>query len=282
MSASAWQRAVAAGWLIPIHPGVARLAGAAPGQHQRIAAAVIAAGRGAMASHRSAAFLHGIPRPDGEPVDILVPGRRGRLKLAGVCCHRPTDELRLRPQRRSNIRCTDVLRTLCDLGAVDPAAVVGAVGHVLTAKLAPLPAVELTLMQHAEHGRSGVVALRRAIDSWSIDARPADSVLEPAMARLITRYGLPHAEFHARIEGWEVDFRFGGTPVIVECDGWAYHGLRRDQFERERIRDASLTAKGWIILRFSYRSITNRSKSVADQIRAALERWASVEPPDAA
>jgi hypothetical protein len=73
-------------------------------------------------------------------------------------------------------------------------------------------------------GRRGVVALRDAIADWSIDQKPADSVLETVMARLIARAGLPPVEFHPIIEGHEVDFRVIGTPVILECDGWKYHG----------------------------------------------------------
>ena len=282
MSSSAWHRAVQAGRLIQLHPGVARLPGTATTTEQRIAAAVLAAGRGALGSHRSAAYLLGIPRPDDDPVDILLLDRRGRLDLDGVVCHRPTDHEHLLPHRRSSIACTNILRTLCDLGAVDGRAVSGALGHALTAKMVSLAAMESTLSRHARSGRAGVVALRSAIDDWSIDSRPADSVLEPAMRRLIARHGLPAVEFHARIAGWEVDFRFVDSPVIVECDGWTYHGLRREQFERDRVRDAELIARGWIVLRFTYRSITGHSATVARRIRAALDTWSSVRPPDAA
>jgi very-short-patch-repair endonuclease len=170
---------------------------------------------------------------------------------------------------------------MCDLGAVDRYSVSGAVGHVLAHKLATLSALEATLIAHSRQGRAGITALREAIDDWSIESRPADSVLEPAMRRLVARYHLPPVEFHATIQGREVDFRFIGTPVIVECDGWAYHGLVREQFERDRSRDAELIASGWIVLRFTYRAITDRPGSVARQISAALVRWSRVHPPDA-
>jgi very-short-patch-repair endonuclease len=282
MSDSAWKRAIRSGRLVAMHPGVARLPGAADTAEQRIAAAVLASGAAAMASHRSAAYLLGIPRPPTDPVDVIAPRRPALRRLGTVRYHRPTDHLHLIPQRRAGIACTSILRTMCDLGAVDRLAVSGAVGHVLAHKLATLPALEATLIAHSIQGRTGVTALRQAIDEWSIDSRPADSVLEPAMRRLVTRYGLPHVEFHPVIGGHEVDFRFTGTPVIVECDGWAYHGLRREQFERDRVRDALLIAAGWIILRFTYRSITGRPGEVARQIESALNRWAVVIPPDAA
>jgi len=256
LSDSAWKRALRAGRLVAIHPGVARLPGAATTTEQRISAAILAAGHGAMASHRSAAHLWGMPRPADDPVDLVVTDRAAPRTLAGVCVHRPIDLAQLIPQRRSGLPCTNILRTLVDLGSVDARAVEGAVGHALSTRLATLDALEATLRVHARRGRSGTVALRRAIDVWSIDAKPADSVLEAAMRRLAARHRLPPLEFHPVIAGWEVDFRIVGSPVIVECDGWASHGLRVEQFERDRTRDAELATLGWVVLRFTYRAIT--------------------------
>jgi very-short-patch-repair endonuclease len=64
-----------------------------------------------------------------------------------------------------------------------------------------------------------------------------------------------------------------GTPVILECDGWAYHGLERTNFERDRRRDADLIAAGWIVLRFTYRAITTRRRTTADRIAATVAQW---------
>ena len=94
-------------------------------------------------------------------------------------------------------------------------------------KLVELSALEAALTEFARSGRSGVAALRAAIDEWSIDSKPSDSTLESAMNRLIDRYRLPPVHFHPIIEGWEVDFRVVGSPVILECDGWMWHGLDR-------------------------------------------------------
>jgi very-short-patch-repair endonuclease len=95
-------------------------------------------------------------------------------------------------------------------------------------------------------------------------------------------------DFHPVIEGYEVDFRVCDTPVILECDGWTYHGLDRTNFERDRDRDADLVAAGWIVVRFTYRAIVSRPAATAQRIRAAVERWApgdvitSPHPPDVA
>jgi very-short-patch-repair endonuclease len=282
LSRSAWYRAIDAGTLIQVHPHVARLPGTIDTSEQRIIAGVAAVGPGALASHRSAARLWGVPRPENDPVDV-IDGRDGtQAALAGVVVHRPVDRKRLTPQRRFEIPCTNVLRTLADLGAVDPGGVSEAVGHVIAVRLADLNALETAAREHSQRGRPGIPALRNAIDDWSIDAKPADSVLEAAMARLISRYGLAPVEFHPIIEGHEVDFRVIDAPVILECDGWAHHGLDRAGFERDRERDADLIAAGWIVVRFTYRAVTVQPGAVARRIRAATERWLESPSPDAA
>ncbi len=282
LSRAAWYRAIEAGTLIQVHPHVARLPGTADTPEQRIAAAVLSVGDSALASHRSAARLWGVSRPDHDPVDVITPGVHRGLRLDGVVLHRTADRDHLNRLRRFNIPCTSILRTLVDLGAVDPGGVVGAVGHSIATGLAGLGAIEHTLQVHARQGRAGVAALRAATDEFSIDAKPADSILEPAMKRLIDRFGLPPVEFHPTIEGWTVDFRVIGTPVILECDGWTYHGLVRSNFERDRRKDTELIAAGWIVIRFSYRSIVVTPGHTAERIRRAIRRWSEIPAPDAA
>ena len=279
LSRTAWYRAIERGTLQPLHPRVARMIGTPDTPEQRIVAGVLATGGPAVASHRSAARLWGVPRPDHDPVDVIPASGRRDLALDGVIVHRPTDRARLTPQRRYGISCTNILRTIIDLGAVDPSGVHAAVGHAVATRLASLGAIERAVGEHARPGRAGIVAARDAIDDWSIDDKPADSVLEAMMTRLIERFGLPPVELHPIIEGHEIDFRVIDTPVLLECDGWTHHGLDRDGFERDRERDADLVAAGWIVVRFTYRAVTIRPKATADRIRAALRRWAPGHPP---
>jgi len=282
LSRSSWYRAIAAGSLVQVHPHVARLPGTATSPEQRIIAAVLAVGDGALASHRSAARLWGVTRSDRDPVDVITTRSGTEAHLDGVVVHHPSDRLHLIPQRRSNIACTNIVRTLVDLGAVDPAGVDDAVGHALAVDLVNLGALHATVLAHSRQGRAGVGPLRAAIETWSIDGRPADSVLETAMHRLVERYRLPPVEFHPVVEGREVDFRVAGTPVLLECDGWIHHGRDRAGFERDRDRDADLVAAGWVVVRFSYRAITIRPGRTADRIREAVDRWSSTPAPDAA
>ena len=272
LSRAGWYRALRAGAFEQLHPGVARLAGTPRTYRQRVAAAVMAVDRPtAVASHRSAASLWLGHEPDDDVLVDLLFAERGRTRrLDGVLVHRPTDLARLSPQRVDGIRCTNLLRTLVDLGAVDPEGVQPLLGHALSTGAVSVGAVQAALLEHARPGRGGVTALRAAVDEWVIDARPADSVLEVAFRRLVARHHLPPVEFHPRIEGWEVDFRFVGTRLLVECDGWMTHGLDRTQFERDRRRDDDLRAAGWIVSRHTYRAITRRSADTARRLRRLL------------
>ncbi len=281
MSRSAWYRAHDAGSLIHVHPGVARLPGAPITPEQRIAAAVLAGESSLLASHRSCVRLWGVPRSDHDPIDVLVVGRMPKRHLEGVVVHRPRDQHRLEPHHRRGIACTHVLRAMVDLGAVDPSGVPDAVGHVLTTKLTSIAALERAVIEHSARGRAGVPALRDALTMWRVDGKPSDSTLEKTMRHLVDRYRLPPVEFHASVEGSQVDFRVTGTPLILECDGWTWHALDRAQFEHDRDRDAELIAAGWIVVRFSYHAITKTPGRVARRVREALERWGDRPAPDA-
>ena len=65
------------------------------------------------------------------------------------------------------------------------------------------------------------------------------------------------------------------SPLVLECDGWATHGRERGQFERDRTRDADLAALGFVVLRFTYRSIVKRPARFRPHSTAVnVARWA--------
>jgi hypothetical protein len=135
VSRVSWYRALASVRLEMVQPGVARLWGSPRTREQRIAAALLSIGDGAVASHRSAAFLWGVPRPPGDPVDVIVARGRHVPELVGVDVHRPADWADLVPTSRGGIPVTNPLRMLCDLAAVDPDGLAGAVEHITTTGL---------------------------------------------------------------------------------------------------------------------------------------------------
>ena len=181
--------------------------------------------------------------------------------------------LQLRPVWRLGIATTDPLRTLVDLGAVDPSGVDAALLRFVVDGFVTPRAVRAALVRHSQHGRHGVVALREALDRWSLDDKPADSDLESLMGEILVTFGLPPAEFHSNVCGYEVDFLIIGTNVVVECDGWTAHGADHDQFEFDRVRDADLLAQGYITLRVTWRQMVRSPRAVAKRIEHTLAQW---------
>ncbi|HLH47211.1 MAG TPA: type IV toxin-antitoxin system AbiEi family antitoxin domain-containing protein [Acidimicrobiales bacterium] len=103
-------------WWVALHPGVYSRAVPPPGPEARTLAACLAHGAGAVASHRSAAYLWDLlTKPPAHPtLTVLL---RSTSHLRGVEIRRRDD---LDPRRavvRGGIPVTDPLRTLADLGA---------------------------------------------------------------------------------------------------------------------------------------------------------------------
>jgi very-short-patch-repair endonuclease len=166
------------------------------------------------------------------------------------------------------------MRMLVDLGAVDPAGVASALDDVLTQLIASFTAVRNGMFRHARRGHTGIGALRAALQEWEIQGSPADSRLEVRMNELLETFRLPPADFHAIVSGYEVDFLVRGTRVVLECDGFEAHGLDRDQFEFDRLRNAELTADGHVVVHFTWRQLDSAPSRVADRIERNLRQWA--------
>lgn len=135
-SRSTWYRRTNSGLFIPMYQGVARLPGVPQTRQQSILAAVLACGPGAMASHRSAAYLAGVDRPDDDPFDVIVTRSRRAPEIDGVVVHRPRDTIDIDPVWRHGIPSSKLLRWGVDLGAVDELGVHPAVGYIVANALA--------------------------------------------------------------------------------------------------------------------------------------------------
>lgn len=273
-TSGAWNRALRRGVLEAVHPGVARLLGSPDTPEQRIHAAVLAGGRTAVASHRSAARLWGLPRPGDDPVDITVDRCVTRLSLPGVVVHRPTDRVDMRVSVRGRTPSTNLVRTLVDLGAV-----IGSVDEAVEAAIASGVVSPMALMalieRHSAQGRSGVGALREAVGPWLLGGKPADSLLEIRMEALLRAAALPPATFHPPpIAGYEVDFLIDGTNVVLECIGWEFHGRTRAQMARDVERNQRLALAGHHVFEFTWTQVTRDRRRTARRIRELLTLWA--------
>lgn len=272
MSARTWTRLHADGRLARVNARVSRLPTTTIDRCAELVAATLAH-PGTMCSHRSATWLWGANRADDDPIDLISPRRSRGTVLDGVIIHRPRDRVDLRAVIRQGVPTTNPLRTLVDLGAVDEEAVYPTMVHLFAERLVAPRAALATVARHSRKGRHGVVALRQALERYAADELPVDSRLEARMAEVLSAAGLPPAVFHARVLGYEVDFLLAGTRVIVECDGWASHGLNRDQFEFDRLRNSELAAAGYIVVHVTWVQLRDHPQRQIERLRAVVARW---------
>lgn len=274
ISRSTWYRAIASGQFEFVFPNVVRLWGSPATLPHRALAAVWATGGDALSSHRTSAALWGVERPADDPIDVLLPSRSRHSLPIGVVIHRPRDTLDLRPIMRLGVPTTNPMRMLLDLGAVDPGSVESAMIAVMSSKVASPAAIRAALFRHARQGRRGVTALRDALETWLGEELPPDSELEAAMARVVAAHRLPAVRFHVIVIGFEVDFLIANSTIVIECDGWGSHGLDRNQFEFDRVRDAELLAAGYPTVHITWRQLTTEPAKVAERLRNVIRQWA--------
>lgn len=268
LASRSFDRAAERGELVRLGRSVAALRGATLDVATRIAAAVLEACVGVMASHRSSAFLWNAPVRGDRPIELITLDR-GTVRIEGAIVHRPRDMVDLRPIVRQRIPTTNPLRTLTDIGATDPAVVGSVLESFLIDRFVTPAVVAVALDRHRGPGHRGVRALERALDALVLTDKPPDSILEPAMARLFVAHGIEGWTFHPIVEGIEVGFAFLDAGVVVEVDGWSYHH-EVDVFENDRRRDPYLVSKGWSVMRFSWTRVTKEGRSVAREVSDAV------------
>lgn len=102
-----------------------------------------------------------------------------------------------------------------------------------------------------------------------VDEAPTRSALERRFLRLCRRHRIRAPRVNVWVGGFLVDFVWEESRLIVEVDGYEFHN-RRASFESDRARDAELTTKGYHVLRFTYRQVTEEPPRVAARVRAVL------------
>lgn len=256
-------------------PEVYAVAGAPRSWHQDVMAAVLDAGEGAAASHRSAAHLLGIAHRDAPRlVEISVP-RPKYSRSPGVFVHRSGDLSDEHVVEVDGIPCTGPLRTLVDLGAVERWPVVAdALERALQSKQVSILGAEWMLTNLSRRGRNGCGVFRRVLDERALKAAsPHSGLLEPRMARLLR--GICKLEYqykvfdHVGMFVAQVDFALPHLREAFEVDGFEAHGTpgaMTSDFEREH----RLRAAGWNVTRFTWAHVVRRPTYVHDTVLSVL------------
>jgi very-short-patch-repair endonuclease len=105
---------------------------------------------------------------------------------------------------------------------------------------------------------------------------PTRSEFERRFFAQLRRARLPRPIAGYPIGPYTVDFAWPVERVIVETDGWGFHGNRR-AFEDDRARDAFLAAQGWVVVRVTWRRLRETPMLVMVQLGQTLAHRASTQ-----
>jgi very-short-patch-repair endonuclease len=100
------------------------------------------------------------------------------------------------------------------------------------------------------------------------------STLEDLALDLVRDHGVPRPVVNAKVGEYEVDLLWSAERVVVEADSWTFHGTRA-AFERDRQRDADLQARGYRVLRVTWRQARDEAAWIAARLRDVLALGAS-------
>lgn len=261
---------VRGGRLHPVHRGVYLVGHGSPSPQARLMAAVLAGGTHAVISHLSAAKLLRLPAPEATRIDVTVIATSTPSR-PGIRFHRTCSLCRRDVRRVDRIPLTSPARTLLDVSSVlCPAAIERAVAEAQSRNLVRRSELRDHLARHP--GRPGTPSLR-ALVSGPAPSR-IRSEAEAKLLALIRAADLPRPETNAPPGPYELDFLWREQRLVVEVDGFAFHSSRR-AFESDRRRDADLAARGYTVIRTTWRQLVDEPHVVVARIAAALARASS-------
>jgi very-short-patch-repair endonuclease len=265
--------AVRRGTLLPAARGVYRMPGSPETPDVRLLAQVLAAGDGALLSHRSAAWLWGLLPPPWRH-EITVPrGRRPRL--TDVIVHESSDLDLAIPGRVRGLPVTGVGRTVLDCAGdatIDLELLIDAARRERSISRTLLPA---TVVAHARSGRPGIGPLSELL---AMDEMP-HSDFERLVARWLHDLGMKGWVLHHRIVvpvrgAVEIDIAWPDLRVALELEG-ADHRDRSTVHDDDTERQNWIVNDGWHLVRTTYRRWVRSNHAVLAELQAALARGAA-------
>jgi very-short-patch-repair endonuclease len=248
-----------------LHRGVYLLGAVAP-PHAPVMAAVLACGRGAVGSHRTAAVLWLLlPARQSQVPEVTVAGRNPQRRR-GIRIHRVAMLDPSEVGTCKGIPVTSPARTLLDIAAEVH---IGELERALAEaqRRGLVTGRELSSVLARNRGRRGAPALRRVHEGSRALMTRSES--ERRLLALIRKAGLPQPEANIRVDRFEVDFFWREQRLVVEVDGFAFHSSRA-AFERDRRRDGALQAVGIRVIRVTWRQIVNEPEATVALLARAL------------
>ena len=252
-------RWLADGRLRLVHRGVYAVGHTAPSLLGAYIAAVLAGGRGAVLSHRAAAYLLKLLRglPSSPLPEITVPSTARRSR-PGIVVHR-VRRLDVRDTTKEHgIRVTTVPRVLLDLApSLTPAELTRACHEAWVRHRVTPQAVEACIARNPH--KTGAAKLRRALGT---DVTLSD--LEASFVKLVEAHDLPVPRTNIDVRGDKVDCHWPQYGLTIELHSYRFHASRQafetDLARRRRSRHVA----------FSYGDVVERPRATVAELRELL------------
>jgi very-short-patch-repair endonuclease len=251
-----WQR---------LHRNVYLIGPAPPTLRAAARAAALTCGEGSVISHRTAAALYGLMPPRGD-VHVTVPGRNPGYRQR-VQIHRVTTLSFIDVVIRHGLTLTSPARTICDVAGTEPLSdAERALNEARVQRLVTTRALEAVIERTPTlKGSSVIRQLLRANDESGYTRSEA----ERRMRRLAQAAGLDQPLVNVPLLGFVVDFLWPDQRLVVEVDGYRFHG-HRQRFESDRRRDQRLVAAGYRVIRVTWVQVRDQPLAVIASIAQAL------------
>jgi len=259
MSTGSIQHRLRIGELVPRYHGVYCQSPPRDDPQALIAAAVLAGGPYAVASHGSAAWLWGfISRYEPPPEISLTQGDRRPRHIPAHRC--PSLERRDISHQRG-VPTTSAARTVLDLAPRLARKTLTRLvqdqrheGHL------HLPALADVLERNPFH--PGTKLLKRFVEN---PRNPTRSPLEDDLLPFLVKYGLPLPQTNVYLYGREIDAYYPEYKLILELDGRDSHD-GEDAFEDDRDRDAEHLKHGLSTVRMTTKRIRGTPDYEAERL----------------
>lgn len=219
----------------------------------------------------SAAKSYGCIVPDDNRVHVALPGNAARLRSSGdgyknIAAETDSAVVRHWTTHLASERFRTRLVPALDhvLGCLPGEWAVGVVDSARRVSKDEPP-----ILSHVAYGELTGSASAEKRRLLRLTSERSESILESVVRVRLVQAGYA-VEEQVPMGSYRADLLVGGR-VVVECDGFAFHG-ERETFERDRRRDAVFAAAGYQVLRLSYRRVTADWKGVLADLQAMTER----------
>jgi hypothetical protein len=260
-------------------PGVYRAVSCPESWHQKLIAACLWAGEGAVVSHLTAARLHGLEglpaQRHREKVEVTVPfANSGRA--AGLRVHRSRKLERVDRSAIDGIPVTALPRTIIDLSAMlDERHLCVAIDSGLARRRwIDVDMIRRELRRLKTQGRKVAPGLQRLLDERAPDAVVLDSALERRFSAALRRSGLPRPVEHFDVvengrHVAEIDFAYPRVRLGIQLNGANVH-RRHGVWERDQAQLSELAAAGWRIIHVTWAQLETDEAGVLLRVARAL------------